>query len=66
MLRDLLRNDKMGFQKSQRIRILSQVLALSAFSGGLYYQQFIKKSPSSENENTLTTPTSIDLNQQDK
>ncbi|TPX58361.1 hypothetical protein PhCBS80983_g03180 [Powellomyces hirtus] len=35
MSASLLRNDRVGFQQSQRMRVGSQILALAAFSGGM-------------------------------
>ncbi|KAJ3136955.1 hypothetical protein HDU90_002521 [Geranomyces variabilis] len=39
----LLRNDRIGFQKSQRMRVGSQVLALTAFIGGIAWNDWRKK-----------------------
>ncbi|KAJ3150441.1 hypothetical protein HDU86_006612 [Geranomyces michiganensis] len=39
----LLRNDRVGFQNAQRLRVGSQFLALTAFAGGIAWHDWRRK-----------------------
>jgi hypothetical protein len=49
MFKNLYRNDKTGFQKSQRLRVAAQILAFTAFAGGVFWEERQKTK-------SLTTP----------
>ena len=50
MFKTLYRNDKMGFQKSQRYRIAAQLLTFATVFGGILYQDYNNQSRNSSNE----------------
>ena len=43
MFKHLYRNDKIGFQKSQRFRVAAQIMAFAAFAGGMLWEERRKK-----------------------
>lgn len=43
MFKHLYRNDKTGFQKSQRFRVAAQIMTFTAFAGGMLWEERRKK-----------------------
>ena len=42
MFKTMYRNDKIGYQQSQRLRIGAQIMAFLSFGGGVIYEDHLK------------------------